>query len=370
MDERFLERLTTLIEACQSFVYDNAFCSNGTAISLSDFTDLTAKDLTTVSRPMPKFLFRFKPDIKEDGTNYSREELRTGKIHLSTPDGFNDPFDCNPGMGNIFINSLVGYYIAALCGRPECPICPKTNGASMAELADLLTNVIAKHEQYVKGLMSKKPTYGEKPLVDFTKDLLQDSSASLSVSEIDVERAVRKAQIKSIFVFQQSIEVACFSTELYSNYMWAHYANEYKGFCIAYPTDDACNGGSCPDISALHDLPIFPVFYSLRRLDVSDYLARLSLGKVSPDAPNPVMQTLLLKGIEWFQEKEWRLLLPSNSQLMIGGCICAPKPAFVFAGPKMADEEFKSLQDICKDRNIPLLRTQLSNDQFTVVPCG
>jgi hypothetical protein len=84
--------------------------------------------------------------------------------------------------------------------------------------------------------------------------------------------------------------------------MWSHYANEHRGICIEYTTDDHRCG------------VLAPVNYnSSRYLKVSD-LIEWFLGR-SPAARNKVFeQYFLAKASQWKYEKEWRVVSKANGR--------------------------------------------------------
>lgn len=65
-------------------------------------------------------LFKYFPntikDIKGVNRNFSKEALTNNTVHLSAPNEFDDPYDCNVYVdGNEFALQRVRYY-ASLCG--------------------------------------------------------------------------------------------------------------------------------------------------------------------------------------------------------------------------------------------------------------
>ena len=96
--------------------------------------------------------------------------------------------------------------------------------------------------------------------------------------------------------------------------MWAHYANNHKGFCVAYDVKDSLDLKSC----------LFPVQYTDQRLDISSEMVKQAL-KISESIDETEQsgnlvtmlkdRTLIyltqllynLKHTSWSYEKEYRL---------------------------------------------------------------
>ena len=65
--------------------------------------------------------------------------------------------------------------------------------------------------------------------------------------------------------FSEFVRVSCFTGNgVQSMPMWAHYANNHKGFCVAYDVKDSMDLKSC----------LFPVQYTNQRLDISSEMVR------------------------------------------------------------------------------------------------
>lgn len=98
---------------------------------------------------------------------------------------------------------------------------------------------------------------------------------------------------------------ACFSEDITSLTMWAHYADYHKGFALSY------------DLKSLIQKPssgimVLPIIYNLERYDATNFLASC-LGKnigipVKRLDVLDVIKSTLHKSPVWNYEKEWRLI--------------------------------------------------------------
>lgn len=87
------------------------------------------------------------------------------------------------------------------------------------------------------------------------------------------------------------IYVSCFSEVWNSILMWAHYANNYNGFCVEYDMSQVRYNLICN---------LFPVLYEKYYIDITDKL--LNYNKNAGTICN------LSKAEEWSYEKEWRII--------------------------------------------------------------
>lgn len=125
--------------------------------------------------------------------------------------------------------------------------------------------------------------------------------------------------------------------------MWAHYANNYKGFCVEY--------------EVLNTRCIFPVFYENTR-NASTIFARI-LHDVYQCEKNPttemqdtVLQEAMLlqlsycvKHKSWGYENEYRVLIPELSNLKLCGEL-GLKPIKIYSGLNTTSLHIDRLQEI------------------------
>lgn len=120
------------------------------------------------------------------------------------------------------------------------------------------------------------------------------------------------------------LRISCFS-EIYSSpIMWAHYADDCKGFCVGYEMH--------PDFAEIIDIgegldakkcerSIFPVIYSDRRVDATHAMIqeikymvaveRGALGEIDLTHYDKLesYKMSLFKSSDWAYEREWRVVL-------------------------------------------------------------
>ena len=108
-------------------------------------------------------------------------------------------------------------------------------------------------------------------------------SGTKKLSEDMVEKVIEGMR-EDVFVF-------CFSEIWNSLLMWAHYANNYNGYCIEYDM------GQVRDYLT-HNL--YPVLYEKDYIDITNNLININR--------NTGLICNLTKAEEWSYEKEWRIV--------------------------------------------------------------
>ena len=327
---------------------------------------LTLEEIAMRSIPgRGKLLFRYRPNIElAKGKNYSHEELINGAIYLSTPKDFNDPFDSYPACNMERAALRLAQNYLEILGL---------DGPAVASMEDALAAVCSCFERFRDDngrLDFRAIELDEMALLAFrllTDQIIFSSGDSSMLTEKSLRNALIGRCEGEIETCANHMRIACFSSNINSNYMWAHYANNYQGFCIAYPFPGG-TGVLLEDSYAWLSGVIYPVRYSLKRYDMTDSIADMAMGRFGkPEMDALFAKTYLSKGVEWFQEREWRLAVPRNDERIDeAGCVPFPKPAFVMAGCKMSDKEFAKLEEICSEREVLLVRTKESTSRFQV----
>lgn len=120
-----------------------------------------------------------------------------------------------------------------------------------------------------------------KPLIDFYK---------------------RESRLKFRNLECLSTYVCCFSKNVSSTLMWAHYADSNKGFCIEYDFNTL-------PADCLYKKALFPVAYTPTPIDVVDLLNDTDNRIFQYPIDAAALCTALNKSSVWQYEQEWRLIL-------------------------------------------------------------
>lgn len=158
--------------------------------------------------------------------------------------------------------------------------------------------------------------------------------------------------------------------------MWAHYANNHKGFCIAYNMNEADNIQlrSCT----------LPIQYTDKRVDITDIMVKtvdyilkkkkrqMSQGskRILIDDLMIVYTTVFLQNIKqssWQYEMEFRCSAGNTS---IGMPFIRAKPYEIYVGEKCDSVHFENLVKISHELKVPIYKLEFKeiNSGYQLVP--
>lgn len=188
----------------------------------------------------------------------------------------------------------------------------------------------------------------------------------------------------------------CFTEKHDNLLMWAHYADNYAGMCVAYDFTQA------QELLLRH---LFPVVYKKERFShqplkyAHDDLANLKRALEDFDSITEenallnVMSAFLVKSEAWKEEYEWRILytyshlyltsenvgkgnafyhelvqskkgkLFTSEELL---CLPAPPITDVYLGPKMPQHIKDHIKEIAKARNICVHEMQMDKEKYAL----
>ena len=192
--------------------------------ALLDATKNPPNVRSIIKSNVPRSLYKYGKFASE----YWKDTLFKGKIHLSPAAVFNDPFDCKANFD--FKRAI-----------------------AEGEFRDIL---LAKYPQQEIEMLTQNMIY----------------------------RNVIEMMRKDVFVF-------CFSEVWDSLLMWAHYADNYDGYCIEY------------DITKVRDYikhNLYPVLYEKEYIDITENLIICN--------SNTGLICNISKSKDWAYEKEWRIV--------------------------------------------------------------
>lgn len=168
--------------------------------------------------------------------------------------------------------------------------------------------------------------------------------------------------------FTSFVRGTCFTLNgVQSMPMWAHYANNHKGFCVSYNVKEDLELNSS----------IFPVQYTDERLDVTALIRKQAelmctlidksvsgeAGTVVYDDLSIIYMALLLYNVKhksWSYENEYRYLVPAN---ISGSKYAKAVPKAIYMGMNCGETYKKSLSDIADYWDIPLY--QMGMDEYS-----
>lgn len=261
------------------------------------------------------------------------DALRKDRLYFSTPENFNDPYD---NLMYVNVPELKNY------------------------ISDCLEGGMKEYLQSIEVKELEKYLFGNAMWNVSLKKREEQKQAFLENVENDIEE-IRDNILKNY-------KIICFCKNHLSMLMWSHYADNHKGFMLAYD-ENKIKQASCFNSNneiLSNKLCLKDVVYSNERVDmtqyVNDYLLRYGLkqnGIEQPNLPEPSKRLLRefinTKSLEWKYEEEIRLV-PHGLDIRKCNNIAYIniQPRAIFAGAKISEENFNELLSIAKSKRIPL----------------
>lgn len=257
---------------------------------------------------------------------------------MASPDHFNDPYDAKV--------SLMGH----LTRKIMRAIWPKIIGLTFLELEDA-ANSSDFQARCAEIFRNKHKDASRKPF----KALI--FAIGVLCHEIMFPRFQTLAIVPS-----KLLKVTCFTTDVCSNLMWAHYADQHQGFCIEYPT----RGLTMDDLRARW---LYPVVYSRRRFRMISMFFMTHRGTAMIHWPT---LAAIHKGPEWSYEQEWRIVNPTGTEAPVE--ILMPCSSGIYMGSRISSDNEHRIRGI-RDRiasekgvDVPLYRMRLSESSYDLEP--
>lgn len=269
----------------------------------------TKKDFKNINKFIPKSIYKYVALSENKELNKKKIEcVEQCKLHLSSPDKFNDPYDCE-------LNT------------------------DITEEIDKIVNKLYKNE--MKNLNREE------------RRILKKKKGGID-NEIKKEKHKLKIDIKKDWDdFKKEILVCCLSEKNNSMLMWSHYANSHNGFCIEY------------DFKELNDYLIKKCIYILPVI-YSDKLQALSCYNNKRDMELAGIYATTCKAKEWEYEHEWRII-DTNSTDNIGKLVDVPKPKKIYLGKNIEEENKKKLLDLSRILGIDVLNVKLNPTKYELI---
>lgn len=240
----------------------------------------------------PTFFYKYYRD-----QSLNLDAVMSNKMWYSAPCNFNDPFDCD----------------------------------------------IAIDEQAIfKSLLSGVP--GGKVIREGSYAWLQLKS-NLHKQVAPLEKALVRQK--------SSMGITCLSEVPDSLLMWSHYANNHRGFCVAY---------SLFELNQKLKFSVVPVIYTKERVCLQSI--PLDQEAINKKTMNLFFQSLTSKSPEWSYEKEWRIIRDETvcgsrwDKKNKGALLDAISPSAIILGCCASDELTSVLMQHCQNHKIPLYKME------------
>ena len=231
------------------------------------------------------------------GKSYDYKTIREGEIFLSYPKCFNDPFDCA-----IFIDkkAFEREFLIIKLG------------------ADLVAKI------HFDDIMEKMHFYEQckqfVPNVPLPEDFAIFDTFQTSNLRLECDELYKK-YVEALNDIKNEYGVACFTTNKPENnmVMWAHYANNYKGFCCEFEIDFYNIGHEHDTKNTYRFAPYFSnVDYDI--FSKNNFIDVLKLLSCKPDdlkfdtyVREFIEASFYKKHKQWEYENEYRLVINKNN---------------------------------------------------------
>ncbi len=265
-------------------------------------------NVTNQSSPHGVSLYRFQP--YSDGLNIRAERIQRDALWFSTPKRLNDPMDVDHPMDDLMAEA----------------------GATGSGLKDLA-----------------KVMYGG-ALKRFPKELVNDDLQEAIHGWVgsDQDSDVLLTHFRERF---QNLGVACFTPNWNCPPMWAHYAENWKGFALEYSVRQMPMASSSEN-------NMFWQFW----VNYASRISQTSLSELLLSPYEAAARILSTKTLPWSYENEWRLISLGGGdkalRVPVGMTLSG-----VILGPKSPCDQSKVLGKKCSDWSVPLRQVIVGMDR-------
>lgn len=313
---------------------------------------------------LPQSLYRYRStkDIQRIIEQLSGGNLPS--IYLSNPAEFNDPYDTRIPVR--FENT---YLFKKSIGEETVPTIVRylTTHADIKYAEKLKAELLSKEQIITKKLVKAAKIEDWDKWVDKYIDTLIKNTPSnrhrklMAVNYFN--RVFDRLRDQFSDMFKNNCGIASFteSEKPTSLTMWAHYADNHKGICIEYSTEELLK------LSSFDSDVLFPVYYSD---DMKDFTAEFLLAGVQyvPDLidscnsndyhpygdkliefgwKNKYIQSFgSQKATAWESEKEWRLIYPLTDTESSEKRLLPVPISAIYLGTDISDENAKMLKEV------------------------
>lgn len=279
-------------------------------------------------------LFRYRK-LNNDSVK-NMEALKKNRLYFSTPTNFNDPYD-----NRIYVD------------KDKIEFVIRENWEHMDDFLNRLQESNPMVAHFGRSLwISDKKTEFQINFLNMINDLIDKIRDN----------------------YRNYMKIICFSEEYDSELMWSHYAENHKGFLIAYEKENIENGTiySKDKEKINKKIKLSKVQYTNEQVDMTknihDYLLKhllpsnLDVSNI-PEIPNGILRDMATtKSESWKYEKEWRLI-PRIIDISRENPISYVeiKPKAIIAGTQCTNGDKRVLANIAKEKKIPFYEMQISS---------
>lgn len=274
---------------------------------------------------LPKRIYKYRQVVP-----YHLDNLKNDTVWLSSPDSFNDPYDCWLTL---------------------------PDGVVEASIENAFFNELVKTNELCKVIPLEQIEVAKK-----SRDPLRTITAN--IPRADAESCFTRLKgwadlgLATLRGHRRTTKLCSFSEANDCILMWSHYADHHKGFCVEY--DLEILNAEHPFRQNLH-----PVIYSGQLYDLRPYFETLMVPRHHPSLLS--MLSVIHKFDGWEYEKEWRMIIEEKAGID-GLNHAAPTPSGVFLGSRFEASKSGEVLAICEQKKIAVYRMRLADDRFGLLP--
>lgn len=189
-----------------------------------------------------------------DKSNYYENLISKNELYFSSPNKFNDPFDCK--------------------------VVPNYEIGSNNDI----------FQMFLRYAKEDYPNYAEEKLLQIAQKNFKDN--------IDILRSPKLLSRRVDKIINKMFGICSFAEDKSNLLMWAHYSSSHEGFCVEY---DATR--------------LFRVCLNYQQIKELILIEQVKYKKDYPllnpykiNSPQELINWIIAKSIDWEYEKEWRLI--------------------------------------------------------------
>ena len=337
----------------------------------------------TKGEKLPSTLMKFYAPTIEN-----IQDVKNKRIWMSSPDMFNDPFDCSIGYNQDEYKKykLIKYILQknTTSNKTDKDSFTKTD---LCQIYNTYT-VQPPHNVYTN--KEDFSTVFRRILESKSKEFQEYYNAIIN-SEINaINNIIKETK-------HRSVRITCFTTltRLENSekqmLLWSHYADSHRGFCVEYDIsslrNNAKNEVGCHKINTdlkryikkrvntFLEVGLFPVSYSNKRIMISKTLLNSLISNSNKNTlenskyKEAIIKSFITKSTVWSYEKEWRLIVDDEICEYYKNKIPFPFIKSIIIGLKASKKLTKRLYDIAKLLDVEVYKIKETDENYDLLHC-
>lgn len=320
------------------------------------------EEFNQVMQPLMQFIWNKAPSTLykfRECSEYSFDAFAKDEIWLSKAKLFNDLHD-----------SLIFFDKQAILDYTKKMLTSQNLQNTLTNLkseTEPLEQMVFSNPEVKKQIAEKLNVLGQQEVLNILNDFLQVFDIFLDQAFSELKESVRN-----------QTKMACFSGNIRSPLMWAHYANNNKGFAIGYDFrgGDISQCSFCPNRSCgkIRLATIYPMIYSDKRFDataygmwqIEQYIKRNIGIQTETDFDDPLLalRIALYKSNDWAYEDEWRIICstPDSLDNQSDRYPISKKPIAIYFGCQIPNIYREMLIHIADEKGIAKYQMYVKDD--------